>query len=219
MGFTVGLIIGGVLTFKVGYEWIFFLSAIVAGAQAILAFVIIPDDRDENRRLQEEARAVTAVASNDTNSIEASFWSTFDFLGAFLVTLALFFLVFFLTEGMPFAPNNIFKKFTQETHSDGVHPSTLSLSSSLRSLPARSCTCSISRAIKPSCPWRSGPFPTFRPCLSLYAAITIKINKMPFKKIKIKKQLIVGTSSVIALLFWMTQFWQYGKTIDKRRVN
>jgi len=114
LGFTVGLIVGniylisrlsndrpligsrnqgGLFTYNVGYQWIFYFSAIVAGTQALLAFIIIPDDRDQNKAIQEAARQKAG-----TNE-DKPWYKKFDFVGAVLITAAIFFLVFFLTEG------------------------------------------------------------------------------------------------------------------------
>ena len=104
MGFTVGLIIGGAFTSTIGYQWIFFLSAIVAGFQSLMTFIVIPDDRETNRKLQADVRRRNSVALGAVETAVAAetkpSWRQFDYLGAFLITLAIFFLVFFLTEGV-----------------------------------------------------------------------------------------------------------------------
>ncbi|KAH8553231.1 major facilitator superfamily domain-containing protein [Umbelopsis sp. PMI_123] len=47
VGFVVGLILGGVLSFTIGWRWIFYISAICSLVMFILAFLYVPDFRNE----------------------------------------------------------------------------------------------------------------------------------------------------------------------------
>jgi len=98
LGLTLGLIVGGLFSYYVGYQWLFYFSAIIAGAQALVSFIIIPDDRETNMRLQAQARGGAASQASGGGSIKSELMR-FDFLGAVLITVALVFLVFFLNEG------------------------------------------------------------------------------------------------------------------------
>jgi len=195
LGFTVGLIIGGAFSNSVGYQWIFYLSAIVAGVQAILTFIIIPDDREANKQVQAEARKRSNLASG--KDVEAGtstpaaaaaaaaaaaeklrWWQRFDYGGAFIITASLFFLVFFLTEGNSIgwkAPINIafmvlFGVFTIAfiitQYFKGDH------------------------ALMPLSVWR---IPNF--------AVVFAI-------------LIFGAGAIISQLFWFTQLWQYVRGVN-----
>jgi len=116
-GYMFGLIIGGVLAEWVGYQWIFYMCAIITGVQAIVAVFVIPDDREANRKLQEDARRKYAESRQTSQKQllggaeaaqpvhaavvleELTWWGRFDVLGGVLITAAIVFFVFIITEG------------------------------------------------------------------------------------------------------------------------
>ncbi|KAI9290330.1 major facilitator superfamily domain-containing protein [Umbelopsis sp. AD052] len=75
IGFVVGLIVGGVLTFTVGWRWIFYISAISSFAMFFLALLYVPDFRHDG-----SAESV-------------------DMLGFFLVTSGFILVIYALSDG------------------------------------------------------------------------------------------------------------------------
>jgi len=198
LGFTVGLIIGGAFANSVGYQWIFYMSAIVAGVQALLTVIIIPDDRETNRQVQAEARqrraaTLAAAGKGTTGDVEAPadlddakvvaekklrWWQRFDYLGAFLITASLFFLVFFLTEGNSIgwsAPINIVF---------------IVLAAVFASVFVVVQVYQGHHALMPLAVWK---IPNF-------AAVFVIM--------------LLGAGAIIAMLFWFTQLWQYVRNVD-----
>jgi MFS family permease len=75
IGFTIGLILGGVLTFTIGWRWIFYISAICSLVMFIMAFLYVP---------------------NFTHGESAG---KVDVLGFFLVTSGFILIIYALSDG------------------------------------------------------------------------------------------------------------------------
>ncbi|CAO3690960.1 unnamed protein product [Umbelopsis ramanniana] len=75
VGFVVGLILGGVLSYTIGWRWIFYISAICSFVMFFLAFLYVPDFQNEG-----SAESV-------------------DIIGFFLVTSGFILIIYALSDG------------------------------------------------------------------------------------------------------------------------
>ena len=118
-GGAAGVLLGGVLTEYLGWEWVLFVNTPITLAAAFAAFKILPESRQEGRRVFDVAGAVTITAGVtmlvyalvDANSAGWGSAQTLGLIGGALALIALFVAIELRTK-KPLVPFRIFRNRT-----------------------------------------------------------------------------------------------------------